>query len=40
MRCHDCRSPERICKGFGILARPMGGIGTTEVILIGEALGY
>lgn len=40
MRCHDCRSPERICNGFAVLARPMGGIGTTEVVLIGEALGY
>lgn len=40
MRCHDCRSPERICKGFCVLARPMGGVGRTEVLLIGETLGY
>lgn len=40
MRCHDCRSPERICHGMSILARPMLGIGTTEVLLIGESLGY
>lgn len=40
MRCHDCRSPERICHGMSILARPMLGIGRTEVLLIGEPLGY
>ena len=40
MRCHDCNSPERICRGFVTLARPMGGIGQTHVILIEESLGY
>ena len=40
MRCHDCSSPQRICNGVAIHARPMGGIGRTEVIIIGEALGY
>ena len=40
MRCHDCRSPERICNGFSIFPRPMRGIGKTHVILIDEALGY
>lgn len=40
MRCHDCRSPARICKGFCVLTRPMGGVGRTEVLLIGETLGY
>ena len=40
MRCHDCSSPERICRGFVTLARPMGGIGQTHVILIEESLGY
>lgn len=40
MRCHDCRSPGRICGGLCVLARPMGGIGRTEVLLIGETLGY
>ena len=39
-RCHDCRSPARICKGFCVLTRPMGGVGRTEVLLIGETLGY
>ena len=40
MRCHDCNSPERICRGFVTLARPMGGIGQTHVILVEESLGY
>ena len=40
MRCHDCSSPERICCGFVTLARPMGGIGQTHVILVEESLGY
>ena len=40
MRCHDCNSPERICRGFVTLARPMGGIRQTHVILIEESLGY
>ena len=39
MRCHDCRSPERICNGLTVLARPMGGT-PTEVLLIGETRGY
>ena len=39
-RCHDCRSPARICKGVCVLTRPMGGVGWTEVLLIGETLGY
>ena len=40
MHCHDCHSPERICKGFVVQTRPMGGVGKTEVFLIGETLGY
>ena len=26
MRCHDCHSPDRICKGYVVQTRPMGGI--------------
>lgn len=37
-RCYDCSSPERICNGFLILARPMTGC-DMSVILIGEELG-
>lgn len=40
MRCHDCSSPDRICCGFCVLVRPVFGIGRTEVVLIGETLGY
>ena len=39
-RCHDCKSPERICRALCVLERPVFGIGRTEVILIGQALGY
>ena len=40
MRCHDCHSPDRICKGYVVQTRTMGGIGRTEIFLIGETLGY
>lgn len=40
LRCHDCRSPQRICNGVSLLLRPMGGAKETQVILIGEDLGY
>ena len=40
MRCHDCRSPERICGGMAILMEAMRSIPVTEVLLIGETLGY
>ena len=37
-KCHDCRSPERICRALLILWAPMVGM-DTEVILIDEDLG-
>jgi len=40
MKCYDCSSEDRICNGVVTLLRPMGGVGTTEVVLIGENLGY
>jgi len=40
MRCYDCGSPERICGGVVTLLRPMHGVGSTEVVLVGESLGY
>jgi len=40
LKCHDCKSPQRICGGISVLLRPMFGIGETEVVLIGEELGY
>ena len=39
-RCHDCTSPERICRGMVIHMRPMTSYETTEIIMIGENLGY
>lgn len=37
-RCHDCRSPKRICRGMNILLMPMT-LTTAEVLLIDEELG-
>lgn len=38
-KCHDCLSPERICRALLVLWGPMMGM-STEVILVGEELGY
>lgn len=40
LRCFDCNSPQRICKGMTVLYRPMGGVGETEVVIVNEELGY
>lgn len=40
LRCHDCQSPERICKGLTVLWRKMGGVAHCEVVIINEPLGY
>ena len=40
LKCHDCRSPERICNGLSVLWRPLGGAQETLVLLIDEDLGY
>ena len=39
-KCHDCNSPERICRGMVIHMRPMNGFECSEVIIIGENLGF
>ena len=39
-KCHDCRRPERICRGMTIHMAPMKGVGETIVVLIDEELGY
>ncbi len=37
--CHDCKSPDRICRGLSVFwAKPMTG--EFEVVLIEEELGY
>lgn len=38
-KCHDCRSPERICHGLLVLWGPMNGM-EVEVIIIDEELGF
>ena len=38
-QCHDCRSPERICRALLVMWAPMMEM-ECEVILIDEALGY
>ena len=38
-RCHDCKSPGRICRGLTVQWMPMSGM-ETEVVLVNEDLGY
>ena len=40
LKCHDCASPQRICKVFVSLEHPPSGMPNTEVIIVDEALGY
>ena len=40
LKCHNCDSPERICRVFVTLETPPTGIPHVEVILVDEALGY
>ncbi len=40
VKCYDCQSPERICKGMTVFTRKLGGIGEMEVMIINEELGY
>ena len=40
MKCYDCASKDRICCGIVTLVWPMRGVGVTEVVLVGEELGY
>lgn len=39
-KCADCNSAQRICRAMVIYMRPMAGCKHTEVIIIGENLGY
>ena len=38
-KCHDCRSPQRICNALTVLWCPMKNM-ETEIVLIGEELGF
>lgn len=39
-KCHDCRSPERICSSLVIHMAPPLSFERYEIVLIGEKLGY
>ena len=39
-RCHNCKSPERICRALVVLWERPTGIGRAEVVLVNEPLGY
>ncbi len=40
VRCYNCKSEGRICRGMSIINRKMGGIHQMEIVLINESLGY
>lgn len=40
MKCYDCDSPERICKGLSVFYRKLNGVQDCEVVIINEELGY
>lgn len=39
-RCHDCRSPERLCRAMTITMAPPAKINRYEIVLIGEDYGF
>lgn len=39
LRCHDCKSPQRICRGLVVLWEAVKSC-ETEIVLINEDLGY
>lgn len=40
MKCYDCASKDRICSAIVSIVWPMRGVEETEVVLVGEELGY
>ena len=40
LKCYDCNSPQRICRGMSVFFRNMDGVGEMEVVIINEELGY
>lgn len=40
VKCYDCQSPARICKGMTVFTRKLGGVREMEVVIINENLGY
>ena len=39
VKCYNCASADRICSALVTLLWPMGSVGVTEVVLVGEGLG-
>lgn len=39
-KCHDCRSPGRICNVMSIVMGKPNGVQKCKVLLVGETLGY
>lgn len=40
LKCHDCGSPDRICRGLVVLWNKTYGIDEAEVLIVNEPLGY
>ncbi len=40
LKCHDCSSPDRICRGLVVLWNKTFGIDEAEVLIVNETLGY
>ena len=40
LKCYNCNSPDRICRGFTVITHPMFSVGETEIVFINEPLGY
>ena len=40
LKCYDCKSPERICRGLVVLWNKPTGVKQAEVVLVRENLGY
>lgn len=40
IKCYDCSSPARICKGMTVFCKKLGGVREMEVMIINEELGY
>lgn len=39
-QCHNCHSPERICRAMTVVMAPPSRMSHYEIILVGESLGY
>lgn len=40
LKCYDCKSPDRICRGLVVLWNKMLGMEKVEVVIIDEELGF